>query len=278
MKFILLGAAGYIAPRHIQAIKDIGGDLVAICDPFDSVGVIDRYFPNCKYFPTFESLDRFAYKLTEPIDYVSIASPNWLHDPHARWALRIGATAICEKPLVLTERNLDGLLDMEAQTGCRVYGLYQLRYHQNAQKFKDALRPVNKISIDYQTPRGAWYDYSWKGYVRKSGGLETNIGSHLFDLCCSFLGAPETVEVIHKDDHESLGRVIFDKSVVHWHLSTKRGEPKRTFLVNETEIDFSGGFTDLHTEVYRQIVSGNGISIENHRESIKIAEEIRAHK
>jgi len=281
--FILIGAAGYIAPRHIQAIKDTGNNLIAIYDPHDSVGIIDRYFPECLYFSDFDRLDRHVYSLLrqgQKIDYVSIASPNYLHDAHCRWSLRIGADAICEKPLVLSENNIDALLDLEKETGNRVYGLYQLRYHDNTEKIFDAIKSdsLNIVNIDYKTPRGNWYQYSWKGDRRKSGGVETNIGCHLFDICSYFFGEHKNINILESEFNYSVGTLEFDNAKITWTLSTKQGEPKRVFNVNGTDISFDSGFTDLHTKVYQKILDGQGISIENHRESIKICNYIRNFK
>lgn len=278
--FILMGAAGYIAPRHIQAIKDVGGDLIAICDPSDSVGIIDRHFPTCKYFREFERLDRYCHKLLQEgmkIDYVSIATPNYLHDAHCRWALRMGADAICEKPLVLNERNLDALIEMEQQTGRKIYGMYQMRYHEGVDKIKKWLRRdrENTIVIDYCTPRGPWYDYSWKGDAEKAGGVESNIGCHLFDLCTHIFGAPRRSHIQRIDKRESRGVIEFDIARVEWHLSTKMGEARRVFTVNGQDIDFTAGFTDLHTKVYHHIILGEAYDIETYRYSIGLCENMR---
>ena len=281
MTFGMFGAAGYVAPRHLKAIKDVGGNLLAIHDPHDSVGIIDSYFPDCKYFKEFERLDRYCHKLlTEgtKIDYVAIASPNYLHDSHCMWALRLGANAICEKPLVLNEKNLDALIALEELTGKRVYGLYQLRYHPETEKIKNNLQSHNEVIIDYRTPRGAWYDFSWKGYVRKSGGLETNIGCHLFDLCITLFGTPNRNVFYGGDDRASSGKLEFNNANVHWNLSTEKGLPKRQFTVNGEAYAFDSGFTDLHTLVYQEILNGNGFSIEEARPSIQLCEAIRRRK
>jgi UDP-N-acetyl-2-amino-2-deoxyglucuronate dehydrogenase len=281
MNFVLFGAAGYVAPRHLKAIKEIGGNLLAVCDPHDSVGIIDSYFPDCKYFKEFERLDRYCYKLLfegKQIDYVSIASPNFLHDAHCRWALRLGANAICEKPLVLFEKNLDALVSLEEHTGKKVHGLYQLRYHPETQKIKANLKPYNKVVINYQTPRGSWYDYSWKGHIGKSGGLETNIGCHLFDLCVYLFGPPTNNSFHRGNNRESYGVMHFENAEVDWTLSTERGKPKRQFLVNSKPYLFDSGFGDLHTIVYQAIIDGKAFPIEDARHSIRICEEIRAKK
>jgi UDP-N-acetyl-2-amino-2-deoxyglucuronate dehydrogenase len=278
-RFVLLGAAGYIAPRHMQAIKDTGNDLVAIYDPFDSVGVIDRYFPDCYYFQVFERLDRFCHKMQrtgQKIDYVVIASPNHLHDSHCRWALRIGADVICEKPLVLTEKNLDALLEMEKETGNRIYGLYQLRHHPNFKAMKNTVKDKgNEVYINYATPRGNWYHFSWKGDVRKSGGVETNIGCHLFDVCSALFGSPKGYEIAYSGNDGGEGFLFFDNANVMYQLSVSASEPKRVFNINGLPFSFDSGFADLHTEVYKTILEGKADGIEEHRYAVRICEQIR---
>jgi len=261
--------AGYIAPRHAKALKDIGGNLLAFTDPRDSVGWMDQYFPEASYFPLFERFDRHVDKLRRAgtkIDYCVIVTPNFLHDCNSRWALRNGMDAICEKPLVLNERNLDALKALEEETGHRVWGVYQLRYHPEVQRMKAAVRDTNKVRIDYVTPRGRWYEHSWKANTEKSGGLPTNIGCHLFDVCSWLFGKA----------HGGISkRLIFDTAIVDWMLSTEQGDPRRLFKINNEPFDLNGGFTELHTEVYRQILAGNGIGIEDVRESVRICEAIR---
>jgi len=272
-RFALIGAAGFVAPRHMKAIKDVGGELVAALDPHDSVGVLDSYFPDCSFFTEFERFDRHCEKLRREgkgVDYVSICSPNYLHDAHMRFALRIGADAICEKPLVLNERNLDAIKALEEETGHKAWGVYQLRYHPEVRRMKDFVDIQSDnyvVEIDYQTPRGKWYHHSWKGQTDKSGGVEANIGCHLFDIVSYLFG-----ELNYDYDHESLRS---EKVTVTWWLSTKKGDPRRFFTINGEHFDLNGGFNDLHTEVYRQILAGNGIGIEDVRESIRICEAIR---
>ena len=263
----------------MKAIKDVGGNLLAVCDPHDSVGVVDQYFSNCNYFQDFERLDRYCYKLTRAgtkIDYVCIASPNYLHDPHCRWALRLGADAICEKPLVLTERNLDALIDMENETGGKVHGLYQLRHHPNFIAMKNAIQPTdNKVEIKYCTPRGNWYYFSWKGHVGKSGGIETNIGCHLFDVCSALFGDSQYFRITDVGVGYSSGVLFFDNAEVHYELSVCTGGARRLFKINDIPFAFDSGFTDLHTHVYESILSGHSILIEEYRPSIRICEKIR---
>lgn len=280
--FVLIGAAGYIAPRHMQAIKDTGNNLLAIYDPFDSVGVIDRYFPDCFYFQDFERFDRYCYKAQRtgtPIDYVSIASPNYLHDPHCRWALRIGANAICEKPLVLSEKNLDAILAMEEETGKKVYGLYQLRYHPNFKAMQNVVKESgNEVNINYSTPRGCWYHFSWKGITGRSGGIETNIGCHLFDVCTALFGKYDDFRLREAEHGYSQGVLFFKNAIVSYRLSVTDQEPKRVFEINGIPFHFDSGFTDLHTEVYQNILNGDGIDIAQYRYSIRLCEHIRRAK
>lgn len=274
-RFALIGAAGYIAPRHMKAIKDVGGELIAALDLHDSVGVLDSYFPDCSFFTELERFDRHLDKLRRQgngVDYVSICSPNYLHDAHCRFALRLGADAVCEKPLVLNERNLDALLELEQETGRRVWGLYQLRYHPEVQRMADFvdIKPCfHEVSIDYRTPRGKWYTHSWKSDLAKSGGITTNIGCHLFDVCAYLFGKCKGGTCA------SPGKLVFKHAIVGWRLTIEQGEPCRHFDIDGELFDLNGGFTDLHTEVYRQILQGNGVGMEDVRESIKICEAVR---
>lgn len=275
--FILFGAAGYVAPKHMKAIKENGGNLLAICDPHDSVGIIDSYFPECRYFREFERLDRYVHKLLRQnikIDYVSIASPNYLHDAQCRWGIRIGADVICEKPLVLNERNLDGLLELQEDYKKNIYGLYQLRYHDTLIEMKNNLNnDFNNVEIKYYTPRGSWYDFSWKGNINKSGGVETNIGCHLFDICSCLFGDFTWIDL--HEFKENSGHIQYSKAMTSWELSTKEKSPLRQFMMNGINFSFDCKFTDLHTLVYEKIINGFGIRAENFRQSIKICEEIR---
>ena len=281
-KFALIGAAGYVAPRHMTAIKDVGGELVAALDPHDSVGVLDSYFPDCAFFTEFERFDKHCEKLRREgrgVDYVSICSPNYLHDAHCRFALRIGADAICEKPLVLNERNLDALKAMEEETGHRVWGVYQLRYHPAVHEMKPFVDrdPFDglHLSIEYRVPRGKWYGHSWKNDISKSGGLSTNIGCHLFDILGVLFGKHLSSFVDERSPNCEKGVLSFKKSIAAWSLSTRPGEPTRLFQINDELFNLNRDFTELHTEVYRQILTGNGIGIEDVRESVRICEQIR---
>ncbi len=276
--FILFGSAGYVAPKHMKAIKENNGNLLAIIDPHDSVGVIDSYFPECKYFREFERLGRYVHKLLRQninIDYVSIATPNYLHDAQCRWGIRIGADVICEKPLVLNERNLDGLLELQDDYKKNIYGLYQLRYHDSLTLMKKHSEDNkhNYVGIQYYTPRGPWYEFSWKGDIQKSGGIETNIGCHLFDICSYVFG--DFISINLDMTKENSGFIQYKNADVAWTLSTKEKKPLRHFAMNNLNFSFDSKFTDLHTLVYEKIINGYGIKAENFRQSIKICETIR---
>jgi UDP-N-acetyl-2-amino-2-deoxyglucuronate dehydrogenase len=293
--FALIGAAGYIAPRHMKAIRDTGNNLVAAFDPFDSVGIIDSYFPEADFFTEFERFDRHIDKLQRQgrkIDYVSICSPNYLHDAHIRFALRNKAHAICEKPLVLNPWNVDALKGLEQEYGSRIYNILQLRLHPSIVELKNKIasekdcREKYDIDLTYITSRGKWYLYSWKGREDKSGGVATNIGIHFFDMLCWIFGAVEKNEVYEKTLKRSSGYLELKKARVKWLLSVDekdlpdcaREKDQRTYrsiTVQGEEIEFSEGFTDLHTECYREILSGKGFGLEDARKSIEIAHVIR---
>lgn len=283
--FILLGCAGYVAPKHLKAIKDCGGNLLAALDPHDSVGILDSFFPECKFFTEFERFDRHCSKLMRsdtPIDYVSIVSPNYLHDAHCRFALRLGAHAICEKPLVLKEKNLDQLKLIEEETNRKIYTILQLRLNPDLQYYKDNLDGEKhyNCNVRYVTPRGSWYLYSWKGNVEKSGGIATNIGIHLFDLMTWLFGPScydldKCIFIDEQSEKHIEGLVCLERAFVDFHLSIE-GKPERTLdFGNGNKIEFSNGFTDLHTKSYLEILSGNGFGLEEARESIRICEHIR---
>lgn len=274
--FILIGAAGYVAPRHMAAIKAIGGNLVAAYDPHDSVGILDKYFPDCAFFTEFERLDRYVEKVGA-VDYVSIASPNYLHDAHCRWALRIGADAICEKPLVINERNLDSLARLE--NGNRVWTVLQLRLHPKAialkERYTDTAQHI--VNVNYATARGKWYKYSWKGDISKSGGLATNIGIHLFDLVAWMFGDVESVPFIENSPECVSGVLFLERAEVSFRLSIRKDEPpERVFKIDGESMDLSHIFDSLHIEIYKNILAGNGFGIEDTRQAIRICEDIRA--
>lgn len=294
--FILMGAAGYIAPRHMKAIKETGNTLVAAMDKHDAVGIIDSYFPQADFFTEFERLDRYVDKLRrmgqdKKVHYVSIASPNYLHDAHMRFALRIGADAICEKPLVLSPWNLDALEEIEKETGKKVNAVLQLRLHPAIIALKskiDSSAEDRKVDIDltYITSRGRWYLVSWKGDEDKAGGIATNIGIHFFDMLQWIFGKRQ-LNIVHLlQPTKAAGFIEFERARVRWFLSVDsrdlpdlaKGSGKTTYrsvLVDGEEIEFSEGFADLHTETYRKVLAGEGFGLADVRPSIEIAYEIR---
>jgi len=295
--FALIGVAGFIAPRHLQAIRDTGNNLVAALDKFDSVGIMDSYFPQADFFTEFERFDRHLEKLRrqgKKIDYVTICSPNYLHDSHIRFALRHQADAICEKPLVLNPWNLDALAELEKETGKKVYTILQLRLHPAIQALKKEIdsAPQGKhfnVTLRYITSRGHWYLHSWKGDESKSGGVATNIGVHFFDMLLWIFGkaTKNTIGEI-EDDHAS-GTLQLEKATVKWSLSINaehlpadvRAQGKRTYRslqIEGREIEFSDGFTNLHTKCYEQILSGNGFGIQDARMSIETVYQVRKSK
>ncbi len=293
-KFALIGAAGYIAPRHMKAIKDTGHDLVAAFDPNDSVGIMDSYFPQAAFFTEFERFDRHVEKLRrtgEKLDYVSICSPNYLHDAHMRFGLRSGADVICEKPIVLNPWNIDALQEIERETGHNIYTILQLRLHDSiiALKKKVEASPKDKVydfDLTYQTSRGNWYYSSWKGDISKSGGIATNIGVHFFDMLSWVFGqVKENTIHIHTHDRAA-GYLEFDRARVRWFLSINydtipddvKATGKRTFRsmeVDGEQIEFSDGFTELHTTSYQDILNGGGFRIDASKQAIEIVHDIR---
>jgi UDP-N-acetyl-2-amino-2-deoxyglucuronate dehydrogenase len=292
--FALTGAAGYIAPRHLRAIRDTGCTLVAACDPNDSVGILDSYSFDTSFFREFERFDRHLEKLRrkgEGIDYLSICSPNYLHDAHIRLALRLGADAICEKPLVLNPWNIDALEDLAQENGRAIYSILQLRLHPSLIALKRKVEAAGKdakydVNLTYVTARGRWYLVSWKGNVERSGGLATNIGIHLFDMLMWIFG-PVVREEVHVAGSTTVaGFLELERADVRWFLSIDRQhlptEVKqagrntyRSITVDGEGVEFSGGFTDLHTRAYEQILAGNGFSPEDCRPSIELAHRIR---
>lgn len=294
--FALIGAAGYIAPRHMRAIKDTGNRLSIAFDTSDSVGVIDSYFPDADYFTEFERFDREVYRRfrnddANRIDYVAICSPNYLHDAHCRFALRSGADAICEKPLVLNPWNLDGLMEMEADTGRRIYTILQLRLHPAIVALKEKVAAAGRsekyeVDLTYITSRGKWYMQSWKADENKAGGIATNIGVHFFDMLHYVFGALQENVVHLHDDRHAAGYLEFEKARVRWYLSIDLNDvPEdaraagqttwRSITVDGEEIEFSGGFTDLHTLSYQSIVAGNGFPVGENRTAIEAVSHIR---
>ncbi len=293
-QFALIGAAGYIAPRHMQAIRDTGNDLVAAVDTNDSVGIIDSYFPNAAFFTEFERFDRHLEKIKRakaPIDFVSICSPNYLHDAHIRFGLRYGADVICEKPIVLNPWNIDALEEMEQETGHHVFNILQLRLHPTiiALKEKVSQSPVDKIfdlDLTYITSRGTWYYTSWKGNPEKSGGIATNIGVHFYDMLQWVFG-PIKENVVHIHTHDrAAGYFEFAKAKVRWFLSINadtlpdevKANGKRTYRsinIEGEELEFSEGFADLHILSYQDILTGGGFRIGEARAAIDIVHQIR---
>jgi len=295
--FILIGAAGYIAPRHMKAIKETGNNLIAAYDPYDGVGVIDSHFPNANFFTEFERFDRHVEKLKRvgtKIDYVSICSPNYLHDSHIRYGLRIGADVICEKPLVLNPWNVDALIELEAEYKNNVHTILQLRHHEAILELKDKIAngPVDKvydIDLTYITSRGNWYYTSWKGNVEKSGGIASNIGVHFFDMLQWIFGPVENSSADIKTKDTNSGKLTFKQANVNWYLSINADNlPQqakndglstfRNLSIEGEEIEFSKGFTDLHTVSYQHILDGKGYGLADAKSSIEIVSEIRNQK
>ncbi|MCU0377702.1 MAG: Gfo/Idh/MocA family oxidoreductase [Bacteroidales bacterium] len=292
--FGLIGVAGYIAERHLKAIKETGNRLLASLDNFDSVGKIDNYFPESDFFVEFERFDRHIDKLKRwgvQLDYVSICSPNYLHDSHIRFALRHHADAICEKPVVLNPWNIYALQEIEKETGRRIYNILQLRYHPVIIALRNRIAnaspgKIHDIDLTYVTSRGNWYQFSWKGDINKSGGIATNIGVHFFDMLGWIFGpvASNKVHLLNKD--KASGFLELEKARVRWYLSIDsndlpdgvRESGKRTFrsiIVDGEELEFSEGFTDLHTVTYREILAGNGYGIQDALQSIETVYQIR---
>lgn len=295
--FALTGVAGYIAPRHLQAVHDTGCRLVAAVDPHDSVGILDQYFPEASFFTEFERFDRHLEKLRrgpeeERVHFVSICSPNHLHDAHIRLALRVGADAICEKPLVMNPWNLDVLEDLEREYGRKVNTILQLRVHPRLLELRERLQAEkgrrHSVRLTYVTSRGTWYRYSWKGDHDKSGGVATNIGIHFFDLLMWFFGGVKRSEV-HVWEPERIGGFLeLEQADVQWFLSLDKSDlPEhvrgvqptyRSITVDGEEVEFSGGFRDLHTRVYEETLAGRGFGVEHARPSIELVHDIRTAK
>jgi UDP-N-acetyl-2-amino-2-deoxyglucuronate dehydrogenase len=283
MNFIMLGA-GFVAPRHVKAIKDLGHNLIAMMDPNDSVGFIDKYFPECSFFTNFERFDRHCSKLVDKgvnIDYLSICSPNYLHDSHCMFGLRLGADVICEKPLVLQEKNLDHLINLEKKTGKKIYTILQLRLNPILQELKIKIDSEQKnkkhdVSVIYNTYRGPWYLYSWKNDIQKSGGLFTNIGVHLADiLVWLFSDNIHRIEIYENTQTKVCGEIIINNNNIYFELSIEEKETKRELIIDNELIEISAGFSDAHTISYNEILNGRGYRIEDARKSIRLAERVR---
>jgi UDP-N-acetyl-2-amino-2-deoxyglucuronate dehydrogenase len=294
--FALIGAAGFVAPRHLKAIHDTGNRLVAACDPHDAAGVLDRFFPETRFFTEIERFDRFLEKRrrgpqADRIGYVSICSPNYLHDAHIRMALRALADAVCEKPLVINPWNLDALEGIERETGRRANTILQLRMHPSLIALKEELaqspgRREADVVLTYVTRRGPWYDVSWKGSEEKSGGVAMNIGIHFFDLVLWLFGGVRKSEVHLREGRRMGGALELERARVRWFLSVEAADlPEasrkagkaafRSLTLDGREIEFSEGFTDLHTRVYERILEGDGFGIADARPSIELVYAIR---
>ena len=295
MNFALTGAAGYIAPRHLKAIRDTGNTLVAALDPHDSVGVLDSFFPQTAFFTEFERFDRHLEKLRrtssgEEVDMVSVCSPNHLHDAHIRLALRVGADVMCEKPLVLNPWNLDPLVELERETGKKVHTMLQLRVHPALLALREKLARAadtrHVVELRYVATRGAWYRYSWKGSEERSGGIVMNIGIHFFDLLLWLFGEVSSCSVESLDASAASGTLVHKNADVKWMLSIRPEDlpPEalhagrrtwRSIVIDGTEVEFTDGFVDLHTRVYEITLAGQGFGIEDARPAIELAYRIR---
>ncbi len=299
-RFALVGVAGFVAPRHLQAIRDTGNDLVAAVDPNDSVGVLDSYFPDAKFFTEIERFDRHLEKLRrgspgehdpQKVDWVSVCSPNYLHDAHVRLALRVGANAICEKPLVISPWNLEPLQELETEYGRRVYTILQLRLQPTVAALKAKLaaeRPAarRQVALSYVTRRGPWYHVSWKGSTERSGGLAMNIGIHFFDLLLWLFGPAEASAVHLATPRAMAGRLELEAAGVDWFLSIDEADLPaesrasghhafRSLTLDGQELELSQGFTDLHTRSYQEILAGRGFGIDDARPSVELVHQIR---
>ncbi|WP_299065960.1 Gfo/Idh/MocA family oxidoreductase [uncultured Polaribacter sp.] len=293
--FALIGAAGYIAPRHLKAIKDTNNNLIAALDKFDSVGVMDSFFPNADFFVEFERFDRHIEKLKRNhntnLDYVSICTPNYLHDSHIRMALRRGADAICEKPIVLNPWNIDALAAIEKESQGKIHTILQLRLHESIIQLKNKVDLANKIGkydidLTYITSRGKWYDISWKGDEAKSGGIATNIGVHFYDMLSWIFGNVQENVVHLRKKHKAAGYLEFENARVRWFLSIdendlpievkeKSQRTYRSITIDNEELEFSNGFTELHTKSYQQILLNKGFGLDEVKNSIEIVHDIR---
>ncbi len=291
--YVLIGAGGFVAPRHMRAIKDTGGVLKAALDPSNSVGVLDSYFPDARFFIEFERFDRYVdrcRRMGERIDYVSICSPNYLHDAHVRFALRSGADAICEKPLVLNPWNIDGLAEVEKASGQRINTILQLRLHPAIVALRERVRAeqggrVHDVDLTYVTARGRWYYVSWKGDESKSGGIATNIGVHFYDMLGFVFGPLKRNIVHHRAVDCASGYLEYERARVRWFLSINlRDVPKdlaagqrtfRSITVDGREFELSEGFGDLHTKSYSEIIAGRGFRLDDVRPSVETVAQIR---
>lgn len=294
--FAVIGIAGFVAPRHLTAIKDTGNRLVAATDPNDSVGILDRYSFEVRFFREIERFDRFLERLKRGseesrVHYVTVCSPNYLHDAHVRLALRTGADAICEKPLVINPWNLDALEELEQETGQRVYTILQLRLHPALVALKEQLaqeteRRKREVTLTYITARGSWYDVSWKGSEERSGGVAANIGIHFFDMLIWLFGGVQRSEVHLRETRRMGGLLELENATVRWFLSVESGDlpfpvqpgvrmTYRSITVDGAELEFTEGFADLHTRVYERTLAGQGFGIADARPAIELVHQIR---
>lgn len=292
--FVLIGAGGYIAPKHLKAIKDTGNNLLAALDKNDSVGILDSYFPKADFFTEFERFDRHCEKLRRnniPIDYVSVCSPNYLHDAHVRFGLRIGAEVICEKPVVLNPWNVDALLEIEKETGHKVYTILQLRHHPAIIALREKILngPAGKkykVDLKYITARGNWYQSSWKGDIYKSGGITTNIGIHFFDMLLWIFGNVKENIVHQHTNTTASGKLELAKAEINWLLSiddgllpeeVKKAESRtfRSLIIDGEDVEFSDGFAELHTKSYEAILTGHGCILSETKGVIQLLHDIR---
>jgi len=292
--FAVAGVGGCIAPRHLKAIRDTGNRLIAAVDPRDSVGILDQFSFDVRFFTEIERFDRYLEKLRrgpdgERLHYLTVCSPNYLHDAHCRLGLRVGADVICEKPLVINPWNLGPLQELESETGRRIHTVLQLRLHPKLVELRERLleeRPTvpHRVELTYITARGPWYDVAWKGIAEKSGGIATNVGIHLFDLLVWLFGGIEDIRVHLSERHRMAGFLALERARVHWFLSVDRNDlpqgsdgktTQRSIAVDGTEIEFSEGFTDLHTRVYEDVLAGGGHGIAAARASIELVYRVR---
>ena len=292
----MTGVAGYVAPRHLKAIHDTGNRLVAAVDPHDSVGILDRWFADVAYFTEFERFDRHLELLRRRggdgrVEWLTVCAPNHLHDAHVRLALRVGANALCEKPLVLNPWNLDALAELEAESSNRVFTVLQLRVHPALIALKQKLEAEpesgpHDVRLTYVTGRGPWYRYSWKGDPQRSGGVATNIGIHFFDMLMWLFGPVASQEVHLSTPSRAAGSLELARAHVTWFLSIDAadlpfepgpGDPStfRSVTVDGEEVEFSGGFADLHTRVYEETLAGRGFGLEDARPSVDLAHALR---
>jgi UDP-N-acetyl-2-amino-2-deoxyglucuronate dehydrogenase len=294
--FAMIGAAGYIAPRHLKAIRDTGNRLIAAVDPHDSVGILDQYGFDIRFFTEIERFDRHLEKLrrgpeSDRVHYVSICTPNYLHDAHCRLALRVRANAICEKPLVINPWNLDALKEIEAEYKGHIYTVLQLRFHPKLMELREKLLKEksdcqHEVNLTYVTARGHWYHTSWKGVPEKSGGIAMNIGIHLFDLIIWLFGETGECRVYYSDSNRMSGFLELERAKVKWFLSIDLADlpfqatsglqsTHRSITIDGEEVEFTEGFTDLHTKVYEEILAGRGFGIDDARPSINLVYQIR---